>query len=83
MKLQSQHWLDVRRNIKWLLRVFYVVCAGLLLLDSVYHRHVYHDWEQLWGFYGVYGFVACTLLVLIAKQMRRILMRKKNYYDDF
>jgi hypothetical protein len=26
--------------------------------------------------------VACTLLVLIAKQMRKILMRKKDYYDD-
>ena len=82
MKLQSQRWLDVPRNIKWLLRVFYVVCAGLLLLEFVIHRHVYHDWEQLWGFYGVYGFVACTLLVLIAKQMRKILMRKKDYYDD-
>jgi hypothetical protein len=82
MKPPSQHWLDNRTNIKWLLRAFYVICAGLLLLDSIHHRHVYHDWERLWGFYGVYGFVACTLLVLIAKQMRKLLMRRKDYYDD-
>jgi hypothetical protein len=33
------------------------------------------------GFYAFYGFVACVLLVLIAKQMRKVLMRKEDYYD--
>ena len=30
----------------------------------------------------MYGFVACVLLVLIATQMRKVLMRKEeDYYD--
>ena len=33
------------------------------------------------GFYAVYGFVACVLLVLLAKEMRKVLIRKEDYYD--
>jgi hypothetical protein len=33
------------------------------------------------GFYALFGFVACVTLVLIAKQMRKILKRKADYYD--
>ena len=32
------------------------------------------------GFYGVFGFVACALLVLAAKALRRLLMRPEDYY---
>ena len=32
-------------------------------------------------FYAIFGFTACVTLVLIAKQMRRILKRKEDYYD--
>ena len=35
----------------------------------------------MWGFYAGYGFVACVLLVLIAKEMRKLLMRREDYYD--
>ena len=47
----------------------------------MFHRHVIHAWEALPGFYPIYGFIACALLVLIAKQMRKPLMRKEDYYD--
>ena len=45
------------------------------------HRHTYLNWEKLPAFYAFYGFVACVLLVLIAKEMRKVLMRKEDYYD--
>ena len=38
-------------------------------------------WEALWGFYAVFGFIACTVLILVAKEMRKFLMRKEDYYD--
>ena len=76
------HFFDDPGNVKKVLRVFYVICAVLLLADFVIHRHVYHEWEGLWGFYPAYGFVACVLLVLIAKEMRKFLMRREDYYDD-
>ncbi len=54
----------------------------LFALDFVIHRHVVHSWETLWGFYAVFGFVACVILVLVAKRMRTFLMRSEDYYDE-
>lgn len=72
---------DKKENVDLLLRAFYTALAVLVLLDLVIHRHVYHPWEALFGFHAWYGFAACWILVVIAKQMRRVLMRSEDYYD--
>lgn len=77
----KQYLFDKPRNVTRLLRGFYVICALLLLLDFVLHRHVAHSWENLPGFYAVFGFVACVVLVLVAKEMRKVIMRAEDYYD--
>ncbi len=79
--MEKKHVFDNPRNVKRLLRVIYLICAALVGLDFVFERHVFHDWEALPGFYALYGFVACAALVLIAKEMRKPLMRKEDYYD--
>ncbi len=78
---QKQHLFDDPRNVSRLLRGFYLICIVLLMLDFVLHRHVAHTWEAFTGFYALFGFVACVSLVLIAKQMRKVLKRKEDYYD--
>ena len=78
---KKQHLLDNPRNVSWILRGFYGMCLVLFILDFILHRHVTHSWENLNGFYALFGFVACVTLVLIAKQMRKILKRKEDYYD--
>jgi hypothetical protein len=78
---EKKHLFDKPENVTRLLRGFYIVCGVLLLLDFILHRHIAHSWENLPGFYAIYGFVACVLLVLIAKEMRKLLMRKEDYYD--
>jgi len=40
-----------------------------------------HDWDDLLGFYALYGFIGCVVLVFVAKWMRIILMRPEKYYD--
>lgn len=82
MDKEKKYWLDRRGNLQRLLKLFYWICAALLAIDLVFHRHVLHAWENLFGFYGVFGFVACTVLVLVAKEMRKFLMRSEDYYDD-
>lgn len=62
--------------------VFYVLCALLVLLDFVVHRHIYLDFEKIPTFYALYGFVACVVLVVLAKLMRKVVMRDENYYRD-
>jgi hypothetical protein len=37
--------------------------------------------ETWFGFYSVYGFMSCVVLVAVATVMRKFLMREENYYD--
>jgi anaerobic C4-dicarboxylate transporter len=81
METEKSYFFDKPDNVKRLLRGFYVSCVVLLLLDLVIHRHVMHSWENLLGFYPLYGFVGCVILVLIARWMRTFLMRDEDYYE--
>lgn len=76
-----RHLFDEPQNVRRVLRGLYALCGLSLLFEFFVHRHVDHPWEALWGFYGLYGFVACVLLVLIAKELRKVLMRREDYYD--
>ena len=78
---EKPHLFDNPRNVSWLFRGFYGICIVLFILDFILHRHVTHSWENLGGFYALFGFVACVTLVLTAKQLRKILKRKEDYYD--
>ncbi|GAB1258528.1 hypothetical protein [Aurantivibrio plasticivorans] len=79
---EPQDFFDKPENIKKILKVFYVICIGLVIVDFIVHRHIYHSWENIPAFYAIYGFVGCVILVLIAKEMRKVLMRGEDYYDD-
>ncbi len=81
MEPLKQYWLDKPGNVKKLLIILYVVCALLLLTDVFYHKHAIISLEESFGFYGIYGFVACVILVLVAKEMRRLLGRAEDYYE--
>lgn len=73
---------DKPQNVKRLLRVFFISVVLLLLVDLVYHRHTVFPWEGWFGFYAVFGFVACVVLVIVAKYvLRPIVMRNEDYYD--
>ena len=81
MNDEKQHFFDKPGNIRKVLLALYAICGVLLLLDVIVHRHISHSWEWLWGFYPLYGFVGCVVLVLVAKWMRTFLMRDEDYYD--
>lgn len=78
---EKRYLFDNPKNVKRLLYTVYACCIVLVLLDFVIHRHIYHSWESLFGFYAIYGFVGCVVLVLVAKWMRTFLMRDEDYYD--
>jgi len=74
---------DKPQNVKRLLVIFFTSVAVLLLVDLVYHRHTIFAWESWFGFYAVFGFVACVVLVIVAKYvLRPIVMRGEDYYDE-
>jgi hypothetical protein len=82
MNNEKKYLFDNPKNVKRVLYILYTCCALLLILDFVIHRHVIHDWENLWGFYPLYGFVGCVILVWVATWMRSFLMRDEDYYEN-
>ena len=86
MPSEKKHLFDSPRNIYRLLRIFFALCAALFGVDLLFHRHLSFaeggfPVEGWFGFYAIYGFVACVLLVLTATQLRKVLMRREDYYD--
>ena len=78
---EKRYWLDDRRNVD---KIYWAVCAICLLLfgaDALYDKKTHFGIEGWFGFYGLYGFIACVGLVLAAKELRKFVMRKEDYYD--
>ena len=78
---EKKYFLDDPKNVLLVVRLLYVACAAIFLLDFTGLRHPEQWWEGLPGFYPLYGFIGCTALVLSAKELRKILMRGEDYYD--
>jgi hypothetical protein len=78
----SQRGLDSPRGGQLALRGVAVICALLVASDFAIEKHGHYGFETWIGFQGFYGFVACVALVLVAKQIRRVVKRDRDYYDD-
>ena len=79
---EKKHLFDDPKNVKRVIRLLYAICFVWFILDFFVERHHDHPWEALFGFYAIYGFVACVVLVLVAKEMRKLVMRSEDYYDE-
>ncbi len=74
---------DKPKNVKRVLYALYTCVVLLLAVDLFYHKHGIFTWESSFAFYSVYGFVACVILVIIAKYvLRPLVMRKEDFYND-
>ena len=78
---EKRWWLDEPRNVRKLVWLLAIVCALLLAVDLVYHRHGVFEWEEWLASYAVFGFLAGTAVVLGAKELRKLIKRDEDYYD--
>ena len=81
MMNDKKYLFDNPKNVKILIRSLYACCIILFTLDLFIDRHIYHPWESFLGFYAIYGCLACVVLVMIAREMRKVVMRDEDYYD--
>lgn len=81
-KPSGGRWLDRADNVRKVYYSVWVACALLLVGELFIDKHGETAIESWFGFHGLYGFVACVALVVAAKLLRRVLMRKEDYYDD-
>ncbi|MFW6373846.1 MAG: hypothetical protein ACOC3W_09125 [Thermodesulfobacteriota bacterium] len=73
---------DNPKNVKRLLRGFYLSLAVLLAADPFVHKHAEFPWAGRHQFFAAYGFVSCVLVITIAKILRFFVKRREGYYDD-
>ena len=78
---KERDFFDKPKNIKMMSRIFFVVLVVLVALDFVVSKHPHFSWEKIPGFYAIYGFIACVLIIAVSKSLGRLLKRKGDYYD--
>jgi hypothetical protein len=73
-------------KLKRWLRILFAISALLFLADFVvYHfadKHPHFAWDGRPGFYAIYGFMSCVVVVYAARLLRPLVMRDEDYYDD-
>ncbi|MBC6439978.1 MAG: hypothetical protein GDA49_06120 [Rhodospirillales bacterium] len=77
-----RYLFDNPRNVRLMIRALVAACAAVFIADFFIERHGYHDWEDMIGFYAVFGFAAYALLVLLAEGLRFLVQKGENFYND-
>ena len=75
-------WVDKPGGANKIFWALAALCFVLFLADFTYEKHSYFEMEHLPGFYGFFGFVSFTGLILVAKALREIIKRPENFYGD-
>lgn len=75
-------WVDKPGSATKIVTALAVVCVLLGLADFTYHKHVHFEIEEIPNFYGFYGFIMFSALILAAKVLRTIIKRPEDYYGD-
>ena len=78
---EKHYWLDDKNNVQKIYCALFVVCIALVMAVAFYHKHVHYSFEGIFGFFGLFGFGLSFLLVLVSRELRKILMRDEDYYD--
>jgi len=79
-------WIARSENANKIWYALVLVCIGLVAFDFIYHsfyheKHGYFVFETAVAFHAAYGFGAFVFVVLVGKELRKVLMRSEDYYD--
>jgi len=79
--IMKQHWLylPATRRKLWIAGISILVLA--VIAEFFIHLHAYFSIVKFVGFYAVYGFMSCVILIVIARLLGLLLKRKEDYYD--
>ena len=77
----------LKQRLPAVVRVCYVILGLLVVADAlpflVDKEHAHTGAEHWPGFWSLFGFVACALIVLLSKWYGKAgIMRREDYYDE-
>lgn len=80
----DSHWLDKPRNVQRVWRGFLVILAITVAAELFVPLHPHFDIESLFAFHAAHGFLACVVMIVVAKALGLLLKRPDTYYkaDD-
>ena len=76
-------WADNPNAVQRLITGLAGLCVLLFVADLFIHRHTEAPGEGLPGYYAIVGFIAFTLIVLGAKQLRVLIRRDESFYAPY
>lgn len=79
---QELGWFERVENHRLLILLTVLICVGFGAADFFYHKHPHFSAEEIPVFYGLFGFAAFFFVVLAGAQLRKLIMRPEDYYDD-
>lgn len=77
----------LRSRLKTIVWICYGVLALLVVIDALpfltHKEHAHTSVERLPGFWSVFGFVSCTLIIFVSKWYGHAgIMKREDYYDE-
>ena len=75
-------WFATPANANKIFAALITLCMLLFLSDFTYKKYGHFPIEKIPGFYGAYGFVMFTALILAAKTLRLFIKRDETYYGE-
>ena len=69
---------------KTMKRIAYAALILIIVIDFIIPRHEVHFFgDGIPGFWSLFGFVACILIILISKWIGHLgIMQDENYYNE-
>jgi hypothetical protein len=81
MAEKKKYFLERPGSIRKLWMLLWLVCGLTLVPEFFIHRHPHFSHDHYFGFYAGLGFVACAVLIILAKGVGWLLKRREEYYD--
>lgn len=75
----------LRNRLRLVVRICFGILALLISADAllVNKEHAHTGAERIPGFWSVFGFVACVLIVILSKWYGHAgIMTREEYYDE-
>jgi drug/metabolite transporter (DMT)-like permease len=75
----------LRVRLKTVVRICLALLALLVLADIFFvdKHHAHTAAEHWWGFWAIFGFVGCVLIIIISKWFGHAgIMQREDYYDE-
>ena len=75
-----KHWLVRPENIRKLWRIFIAILALTVAAEFFVEHETHFGIDGVFGFNAWFGFLACAVLILIAKLIGIVCKRPDTYY---